>query len=204
MWTWILCILGLLIITTGVLWAAIAEWEEDGVVVFFVFLGVGLLVIVIGWWLKSFLWLLSYLSGGLLYLASIILFGFGTWEIIAMCRDIDRGFSGRWRYENGAAGWQERASDWFDRYDDRDGPFHEQQHQGSAGDPQDETACSFDPWGMLGIPRGATRQEIHNAFREQMKLYHPDRVSYLGEDLRKVAERKAKDINRAYHMLKRR
>ena len=186
MWTWILCILGLLIITTGVLWAANAEWEEDGVVVFFVFLGVGLLVIVIGWWLKSFLCLLSHLAGGLLYLASIILFGFGTWQIIAMCRDIDRGFSGRWRY------------------DDRDGPFHEQQHQGSAGDPQDETACSFDPWGMLGIPRGATRQEIHNAFREQMKLYHPDRVSHLGEDLRKVAVDKAKDINRAYRMLKRR
>ena len=57
---------------------------------------------------------------------------------------------------------------------------------------------------QLGIPRGATRQEIHNAFREQMKLYHPDRASHLGEDLRKVAVDKAKDINRAYHMLKRR
>ena len=48
-----------------------------------------------------------------------------------------------------------------------------------------------------------TQEEIKRAYRKQSKLYHPDKVSQLGRDLREMAENKTKDINRAYDMLQR-
>lgn len=62
---------------------------------------------------------------------------------------------------------------------------------------------SFDPWQVLEIPSGSTQEEIRKAYRKQSKLYHPDKVSQLGEDLREMAENKTKDINRAYAVLQR-
>ena len=56
----------------------------------------------------------------------------------------------------------------------------------------------WDPYRVLEIPRGATRDEITRAYREQMKRYHPDRVGDLGEELQRVAHRKTLEIQRAY------
>ena len=62
---------------------------------------------------------------------------------------------------------------------------------------------SFNPWEVLEITSGSTQEEIKRAYRKQSKLYHPDKVSQLGRDLREMAENKTKDINRAYDMLQR-
>ena len=62
----------------------------------------------------------------------------------------------------------------------------------------------FDPWRVLGLPPGSTQAAIRKAFREQIRQYHPDKVSHLGQELRVAADHKAKTINRAYEMLKRR
>ena len=59
----------------------------------------------------------------------------------------------------------------------------------------------WDPYRVLEIPRGATRDEITRAYREQMKRYHPDRVSGLGDELQQLAHKKAQDIQRAYSEL---
>jgi DnaJ-domain-containing protein 1 len=59
----------------------------------------------------------------------------------------------------------------------------------------------WDPHRVLGIERGATRDEIAHAYREQMKRYHPDRVADLGEELQQLAHRKAVEIQRAYEEL---
>ena len=67
---------------------------------------------------------------------------------------------------------------------------------------RDEGTVSFDPWRVLGLSPGATPQAIQNAFREQAKLYHPDRVAHLGIELQEIAERKTKDLNRAHEILK--
>lgn len=56
----------------------------------------------------------------------------------------------------------------------------------------------WDPYAVLGVRRGASREEIARAYREQMKLYHPDRVAGLGQELRRVAHEKTLDIQRAY------
>ena len=61
----------------------------------------------------------------------------------------------------------------------------------------------WDPYAVLGVQRGASRDQVTQAYREQMKLYHPDRVSQLGEELQRVAHQKSIDIQRAYKELSR-
>ena len=62
-------------------------------------------------------------------------------------------------------------------------------------------AANTDPWTVLGVRRGASRDEIRRGYREQMKRYHPDRVDDLGEELRAVAHAKVLAIQRAYREL---
>ena len=58
-----------------------------------------------------------------------------------------------------------------------------------------------DPWKVLGVATNATTEEIKAAFREQMKLYHPDKVASLGIEIKNVAEQKSKEITAAYDEL---
>ncbi len=62
-------------------------------------------------------------------------------------------------------------------------------------------AAAWNPWAVLGVHHGASAGEIRDAYRAQMKLYHPDRVADLGPELQAVAHRKALDIQRAYEEL---
>ena len=55
---------------------------------------------------------------------------------------------------------------------------------------------------ILEISPDASVDEIKKAYREMAKKYHPDKVSYLGEDFRKAANEKFKKINEAYNRIK--
>jgi len=55
---------------------------------------------------------------------------------------------------------------------------------------------------ILGISRNSTIDEIKKAYRKLATKYHPDKVSYLGEDFRKDAEEKFQKINEAYEKIK--
>jgi DnaJ like chaperone protein len=70
-----------------------------------------------------------------------------------------------------------------------------------AGSRAARDEAPWDPWRVLGVERGATREEIARAYRAQLKLYHPDRVAELGEELQALAHRKALDLRRAYEEL---
>jgi preprotein translocase subunit Sec63 len=61
----------------------------------------------------------------------------------------------------------------------------------------------WDPYAVLGIARGASRDQIIRAYREQLKLYHPDRVADLGPELQQVAHQKTVELQRAYAELSR-
>jgi uncharacterized membrane protein YkvA (DUF1232 family) len=56
----------------------------------------------------------------------------------------------------------------------------------------------WDPFRVLDVAQGASAEEITRAYREQMKLYHPDRVAELGPELRELAHEKSIEIQRAY------
>lgn len=55
---------------------------------------------------------------------------------------------------------------------------------------------------ILGIDVNATDDEVKKAYREMAKKYHPDKVAYLGEDVRKSAEQKLQEVNEAYEKIK--
>jgi hypothetical protein len=53
------------------------------------------------------------------------------------------------------------------------------------------------PHEVLGVRPGASAQEIHQAYRERMKQYHPDRVGRPGSREWQDAQRIAEAINHA-------
>lgn len=50
---------------------------------------------------------------------------------------------------------------------------------------------------VLGISPSATDDEVKAAYRQMALKHHPDRVSTLGDDIRKAAEKKFQEINDA-------
>ena len=53
-----------------------------------------------------------------------------------------------------------------------------------------------DPYEVLGVPRGASEDQIKSAYRDLAKKYHPD--NYSGSPLQDLADEKMKEINEAY------
>jgi DnaJ like chaperone protein len=53
----------------------------------------------------------------------------------------------------------------------------------------------------LGLSNPATLDDVSRAYRQLIKQYHPDFVSHLGPELRRVAEIKSKEFNGAYQTL---
>lgn len=58
-----------------------------------------------------------------------------------------------------------------------------------------------DYYGILGVKRGASIQEIKKAFRKMSLKYHPDKHTGDNEEDRKAAEEKFKEVNEAWSVL---
>ena len=85
-----------------------------------------------------------------------------------------------------------------------------QQFRGAAQDGHGRSNSSGEkegdggrrnPYEVLGIEKGATSEEIKYAYRELVNKYHPDKVNHLGDELKKLAEKKFKEIQEAYQDL---
>ena len=77
-----------------------------------------------------------------------------------------------------------------------------QKGQGSQGDSGNFNQ-TWDPFKILGIDRSASQQEIKRAYRDLAGKYHPDKVEHLGEEFKILADKRFKEIQRAYSELKR-
>ena len=59
-----------------------------------------------------------------------------------------------------------------------------------------------DPYVILGVKRGATKEEIKAAYKKLASEYHPDKVQHLGREFRDLAQKKFVLIQNAYDMVK--
>lgn len=64
-------------------------------------------------------------------------------------------------------------------------------------------ATAFNPWAILGIPRGATADDIKVAYRSMVKMYHPDRFANLElpPEMKEYASAMLSRINIAHDQL---
>jgi len=62
-----------------------------------------------------------------------------------------------------------------------------------------ETDSSYK---ILEIEPSATDEEVKKAYRKIAVKYHPDKVSHLGDDIRKSADEKFAMVNEAYNKIK--
>ena len=61
-----------------------------------------------------------------------------------------------------------------------------------------------DAWfNILEVNEGASMDEVTTAYKRKIRQYHPDKVESLGPELKKLAEKKSKEINAAYNTAKR-
>jgi uncharacterized membrane protein YkvA (DUF1232 family) len=68
----------------------------------------------------------------------------------------------------------------------------------SAGSTKPEYT---DPYEILNLEPGASRDEIKAAYKKLAAQYHPDKVQHLGVDFQKLAHEKFVAIQKAYDEL---
>lgn len=62
-----------------------------------------------------------------------------------------------------------------------------------------ETGWAYE---VLEINKTASADEIKKAYKKMAVKYHPDKVSYLGEDVQKAAKEKFQKVSEAYEKIK--
>ena len=73
----------------------------------------------------------------------------------------------------------------------------------SGSNAQFEKKSSIkDPFEMLGIEEDASEKKIKEAYRKMANKYHPDKVAHLGKEFQEIAEKRFKEVQRAYEILK--
>lgn len=84
--------------------------------------------------------------------------------------------------------------------------FHDQNRQSQSG--------SYTPPGpggpldlkeagkILGVEPNATLDEIARAYKEKMKISHPDKVTHLSKELQEKAKELTHRLNEAYDLIK--
>lgn len=58
-----------------------------------------------------------------------------------------------------------------------------------------------DPYQVLEIAQGISKEEITKQYKKLMSQYHPDKVAHLGPELKSLAQEKTIQIKKAYEKL---
>lgn len=75
-------------------------------------------------------------------------------------------------------------------------------NSGSSGYSSTNYRNLDDDYKILEVSPDATDEEVKKAYRKAAIKHHPDKVSHLGEEVRKAAEEKFSKVNEAYERIK--
>jgi len=64
-------------------------------------------------------------------------------------------------------------------------------------------AVARSPEEVLGVPEGASREEVRRAYHAKVREYHPDRVAGAAPEIQRLAEKRTAELNAAYLALTR-
>lgn len=100
----------------------------------------------------------------------------------------------RWQYKRYVKRYQVQYEQTSSPHDDS-----------SQADAQTKTkhtkGKAFDPYEILEVSKGATKEEIERRYKKLIAKYHPDKVNHLGEELQKVAHEKSIELQKAFEQL---
>jgi DnaJ-domain-containing protein 1 len=67
--------------------------------------------------------------------------------------------------------------------------------------PGSEETAEEDPYKILGVQPGASKEEIKATYKILAAQYHPDKVQHLGKEFQELAHKKFVAIQKAYDAL---
>ncbi|MCK7593927.1 J domain-containing protein [Pseudomarimonas salicorniae] len=71
----------------------------------------------------------------------------------------------------------------------------------SSGGQGQKALALEEAYRTLGVEPAASDEEVERAFRRKISDYHPDKVSGAAEEIRSLAESRAREINSAYEAI---
>ena len=83
----------------------------------------------------------------------------------------------------------------------QDPGYHGSRENAAAEEISSSESVGKDPYAVLGVDRSASEDEIKRAYRQLAAKYHPDKVTYLGEEFRELAAKRFKEIKAAFDAL---
>ena len=75
-------------------------------------------------------------------------------------------------------------------------------NKGSVGSVVSQEDSIIAAYGVLGVHRSTSIIDIKKAYRNLAIKYHPDKVAYLGDELKKEANEKFQQLTHAYEIIK--
>jgi len=115
-----------------------------------------------------------------------------TYEAVKlMCLNNSYTYSGSYRQRGGQSTYGGYGGGYKDYYD----------YGGDTFEPRTGPTLN-ECYQILEISPDATDEEVKKAYREAAKKHHPDKVSHLGESVRKKAEENFAKVNQAYDKIK--
>ena len=118
-----------------------------------------------------------------------------------------RAIEARYRYgrhrqqQDAGRQWQQQWEQQWRRQSGGYGGFGGQQGgygQGGGASWGERPGLEEHYYEVLGLEKGAGFEAIKKSYRKLCLQYHPDKVAHLGEEFKRVAEEKMKEINVAY------
>jgi DnaJ-domain-containing protein 1 len=91
---------------------------------------------------------------------------------------------------------EQREKAGYRRTEDEETKFRDGAN-GNQGDSE-----LVDPFAVLGLRPGASKEEIRGAYLNLIGKYHPDKVAHLGIEFQEPAKTKTIQLIRAYDMLR--